>query len=221
MSWQIKLIKPSQTIRSSIFKLWQLVLSDMEDWMRRGLVFFMVYGGMGIQGISQTDFYKWITSPEGLSELGIPPTEPPKLLESYYKNSFKIVKSGRSIALLFGDEIQLKLDTWHPFTGHKKLNIGSWLTWIVDGVPVTDAGFVSRDEIQQDAPQIASHIRLHSPLGGLMLPKNALGLSSTGKWEVLMKYQNYDIEWIRRNAVKIADAIIKQLETLIILRFKI
>lgn len=75
----------------------------------------MTFGGLGIQGIAQTEFYNFITSETGLSQLGIPSTEPPKLLDAYASKGFKIlIKGGRTVVLQFGDVVQLKLATPHP-----------------------------------------------------------------------------------------------------------
>jgi hypothetical protein len=84
----------------------------------------MVFGGFGIQGISQTAFYRFISSADGLSQLGIPATEPPKLLKAYEK-TFKVSLNNTMFVMRFGDVAALKMGTPHPAAGTGNLRIGS------------------------------------------------------------------------------------------------
>jgi hypothetical protein len=135
--------------------------------MSKDLVRALTFGGHGIQGIAQTDFYRFISSPDGLSQLGIESTEPPRLLEAYEKSGFKVSKNRSTLLLQFGRVAQLKLATPHPAAGTGHLHIESWLEWIVDKKSV-DSGYVPRSAIPK---QTQKSIRLGSPLGGLMLSR--------------------------------------------------
>ena len=73
------------------------------------------------------------------------------------------------------------------------------MTWVFDGQEVSDAGFVSRDEIELNQPKLTRYIRLAAPLGGLMLAKNALRLSSSGKWRVPAQFVSFDSDWAIAN----------------------
>lgn len=178
------------------------MLPRLEGFLRKRLVPALVDGGMGIEGISETEFYKFITSPDGLSQLGIEADQPPKLLEAY-RRTFKISTRGRAINLKFGNVAKLKLSTPHPASGTGKLRIDSWLTWVVDG-RTEPRGFVRRSRIEgsnlsaKRKVRLSSHIRLRSPLGGLMLKDNFLG--STGFWKFPTRFRNYDSKWLRKNA---------------------
>jgi hypothetical protein len=177
-------------------------MPDLAKWMGKSLVPAMVHGGLGIQGIEQTNFYKFIISPAGLSQLGIADTEPPKLLAAY-KNSFRTVVTSKSAELLFGDVAMLKSATIHPATNTGKLRVQSWLDWIIDKEVVTDAGFIPREKIP---PSLQGNIRLSSPLGGLMLPRGRFG--STGFWRFPSVLAEFDRDWLRNNKDKIEKAMI-------------
>ena len=179
--------------------------------MQSDFVYALVYGGLGIQGISETPFYKWITSPEGLSQLGIPPSEPPKLLDAYLK-TFRVDTRGYTISFTFGNIYNLMRATPHPYSGVGKLKIGSWLRWAVDGQKVQDRGFVPRNRIPKG--RLEKRIRLNSPLGGLMLPGGAYG--STGRWELPIVLRNYADEWFVLNKKIIEQLITNKMETALI-----
>ena len=162
----------------------------------------MTYGGLGIQGIAQTPFYKYITSDQGLSELGIPASEPPKLLKAYTSRGYRVTSRGnRTIILKFGDTAQLKLATPHPANNTGQLQIESWLEWITDG-RTEPRGFVPRDKISDKAHK---YIRLQAPLGGLMLPRGSFG--STGFWSFPSRFSAYDQDWFTQNISRIQNAV--------------
>ena len=199
--WRAKLIRPKQTIKLSAFKGWERAAKDLEAWLEKDLVQAMVYGGFGIQGIAQTAFYKWITSPDGLSQLGIEPSEPPKLLAAYEK-TIKVTRSGRVIKIKFGDLAKLKLATPHPASGTGNLNVESWLEWAIEDKKV-ESGFVPREKLPRGG--IQKRIRLQGAPGGLMLPKGRFG--SKGSWQFPKRYADFEEKWFKRNVVKIREAV--------------
>jgi hypothetical protein len=168
--------------------------------MSKDLVKAMVRGGFGIQGIKDTEFFKFISSPDGLSQLGIPSTEPPKLLKAYETTAFNVKRSGDSLKLEFGNVAALKAATKHPAAGTGHLTISSWMEWVFDKKTVA-AGFVPRKKILGGQKSI----RLGSPLGGLMLPRGALG--SSGLWRFPEALVNYENKWIVQNSSKIQKGI--------------
>lgn len=201
------LANSKEKIEKALRRGFALALGDMKSWVEGSLIPALVFGGLGIRGLAKTPFYKWISSPEGLSQLGIPPSEPPKLLQSYEQNAFKVSHNNSTLLLHFGDVAQLKLDTAHPATGTGQLQVESWLDWIIDPVEVVDNyGYVERQDLPKNFHKF---IRLSSPLGGLMLPADKFG--SMGQWEFPARYQNYDIAWLKQNENRIINAISKQL----------
>lgn len=200
--WKLKLIKPKQTIKKEINTSWSEMLVELAVWIENSLVKALVFGGMGIQGIAQTDFYKFVSSPQGISQLGINKNDPPKLLKAY-EQQFKVKKKGKlTLAFQFGDEAVLKIATQHPGAGTGKLQVTSWLEWVLDGKTVSGVGFVPRKQVP---PAGQDEIRVNQPLGGLMLPKGILG--STGNWQFPPQLQDYDDKWFRKNVGKIEMAI--------------
>jgi hypothetical protein len=205
MTWKLQLIRPEATIKKSINVNWQETMIDIVPWIETKLFPAMVHGGLGIKGIADTPFYKFITSPEGLSQLGIEKDQPPKLLEAYKTKAFKVIQRGRSIRIQFGDVAQLKLATPHPASGTGFLQIKSWLEWIVDAKTV-GSGFVPRNRIPGNAKK---KIRLGSPLGGLMLRRGVFG--SSGLWRFPSSLLNYEDDWFKENIKAIQDAITKRI----------
>lgn len=189
------------------------MLGDLDNWLESELPRILVFGGEGIQGIAQTDFYNFISSDEGLSELGIESSEPPKLLEAYLV-SIKVERHGLGLAVRFGDLAILKLMTPHPAAGTGNLHIESWLEWVVDGIPA-DAGYVPRSRLSESATK---SIRITSAPGGLMLPRGALG--STGIWRFPHKYMDYEKRWLSDNIVAIQGLLMKQLSRFLSKRVK-
>lgn len=175
-------------------------LAQLEVWISKDLVKTFIYGGEGLQGIAQTEFYKFINSPEGLSQLGIPSTEPPKLLKAY-ESAFKVNKKGGILSLDFGDVAALKAATPHPAAGVGHLTVQSWLELALDK-KTFGRGFVPRERIKRSAQK---SIRLQAPLGGLMLPKGAFG--STGLWRFPEALSDFESKWIGNNASGIQDLI--------------
>lgn len=202
--WHVSLVKPTEIITSAVQRAWGDSLDDLEKWMSSDLVVAMVDGGLGIDGIASTPFYRFISSPDGLSQLGIEKTEPPKLLNAY-KRSFKVSRNRKLIVLKFGDTARLKIGTPHAAAGTGNLNVASWMEWILDGVNV-GSGFVPRGKLPAKAQK---SIRVKSSPGGLMLPRGAFG--SIGMWRFPSALQNYDRKWLEANIGKIQKAIIDQM----------
>lgn len=203
--------KGTLATKGPIVNAWKRAIIRVENWLQSHFVHALVYGGMGIQGIAQTSFYKWVTSPNGLSQLGIPPTEPPKLLDAYMK-TFRVDMIGSTISLEFGNVYNLIRATPHPSNGTGNLKIGSWLRWAVDDQKVSDRGFVPRSKVPKG--RLQDRIRLNNPLGGLMLPGGAYG--STGRWELPAFLRTYADEWFLRNRKVIEQLIMEQLEAALI-----
>lgn len=166
---------------------------------------------MGIQGIAQTPFYQWVTSPDGLSQLGIPPSEPPKLLKAY-RDTFRVDVRGYTVFFSFGNVYNLIRATPHPADGTGQLRIGSWMRWAIDGEKVNDRGYVPRTQVPKGRMQ--DRIRLNSPLGGLMLPAGSFG--SRGRWELPIVLRNYADEWFVLNKKQIESLLTSQLEVFLI-----
>ncbi len=202
--WELDLIRPADAITIALGRGWADALQDLEKWMSIELIDAMIFGGLGIKGIVDTPFYKFISSSEGLSELGIEKSEPPRLLEAY-KTSFNISRSGRMIMLSFGDTARLKIGTPHPASGTGFLQIASWMEWILDGINV-GSGYVPRVKLPS---KVQKSIRVRSSPGGLMLPRGAFG--STGLWQFPANLQDYDREWLANNIGKIQDVVIDQM----------
>jgi len=202
--WQLNLIRPTEAVTLAVNQGWAEALQDLARWMESDLIHAMVFGGLGIQGIAQTHFYNFISSPEGLSELGIEKSEPPRLLDAYM-TAFKVSRNNRLIMLQFGDTARLKLGTPHPASGTGFLQISSWMEWILDGVNV-GSGYVPRAKLPRNTQKA---IRISSAPGGLMLPRGVFG--STGLWKFPTNLRNYDRDWIADNISKIQDAIVNQM----------
>lgn len=168
----------------------------------------LINGGMGLEGIAQTPFYQFITSSEGLSELGVEATEPPKLLKAY-RDTFRVDVRGTALSFYFGNVYNLIRATPHPASGTGQLKIGSWLRWAVDGQKVNDRGFVPRNRLPK-VDKLRKRIRLGDPLGGLMLPANRFG--STGRWELPIVFRNYADEWFVKNKARLEELIVKYIE---------
>lgn len=205
--WQIRLINPEHIIEQAVYVIWADVMVDMQKWIEKQLVPALVYGSasskgnLGLQGIADTQFYAYITSAQGLAELGINVVDAVKLLRAY-ENSMRVSHNNNMIILKFGDMAQLKAATPHP---SKNVTVQSWLEWIVDGVPVTNAGFVPANQLPQSAQK---NIRVSSSPGGLMLPKGRYG--STGQWKFPQQFANYDRDWLAANASTLEKVVVDQ-----------
>ncbi len=182
--------------------------------MAKQLIPAMVHGGMGIQGIADTPFYKFVSSQEGLSQLGIRPEDPPKLLTAYLQ-TFKTKRAGNTLTLAFGDERLLKSATPHFASGRGRLKVKSWLEWIVDNRTEQGFGFVTRNAIPKGFQQ---HIRLAAPLGGLMLPRGIL--RSAGFWQFPSGLMDYEITWFKQNELAIRRSIEAALMKILRRRFR-
>jgi hypothetical protein len=210
MDWEIELIKPLSKLNVHAFDAWARSMPEIEQWMRAQLVPAMVYGGMGIVGIAQTDFYRFVISERGLSELGIEASEPPKLLKAY-TDTFKVKTQKRQMTLEFGHYAKLHAATPHPADGTGHLHIDSWLEW-VEGKEVA-RGFVPRNELGGKA---AKSIRLGDPLGGLMLPRGAY--RSTGLWRFPSKLRDYEDKWFKQNVSVIEKLILEKMLSVFVVK---
>lgn len=208
--WEIKLLKPTEKLQIFAGDAWARSMPELEKWMRAELIPAFVNGGLGIVGLSQTEFYKFITSPEGLSQLGIDASQPPKLLQAYLKSAFSIRIYTHQMNLKFGDYAKLKAATPHPATGTGHLHIDSWLEW-VDGMEV-NRGFVPREKIGK----ASKRIRLEAPLGGLMLPRGAYG--STGLWRFPAQLRNYEAQWFDQNINQIEKVLTEKMIEVFIMK---
>jgi len=204
LDWTIELINPLNKLTIHADRAWARSMQEIDQWMRRELIPAMVYGGMGIVGIAQTDFYRYVTSARGLSELGIEASEPPKLLRAYATTAFKIVVGKNQMILQFGNYAKLKAATPHPANGTGNLHIDSWLEW-VKGKEV-NRGFVPRSKLDKNA---SKSIRLGEPLGGLMLPRGAYG--SVGLWRFPAQLKSYEQQWVTQNIAVIQELITKKM----------
>ena len=202
--WKLRLISPSKAIKTRLNKAGNLALFDLAKWAKTDFARALVHGGFGIQGIADTAFYRFISSPEGLSQLGIPATEPPRLLQAYEK-TIKAKRSNGIFSLAFGNVAALKMATPHPAAGTGNLHIQSWLEWIVDNKTV-DSGFVARNELPK---QTQKRIRLGSPLGGLMLPQGIMG--SSGLWRFPDQLRSYEQNWLRSNVKRIETVLLEKM----------
>lgn len=206
--WQVDLINPNSVIDTAIRQIWAKVLGDMEKWIKRELVPALAYGtaapngGLGLLGIADTPFYAYVTSPQGLSELGINVVDAVKLLRAY-ESSMKVSSNNTMVYLRFGNEAELKLATKHPDASNRNLGITSWLEWVLDGKSVTDAGFVPRGDLPSSAQK---QIRITSAPGGLMLPRGEFG--SKGTWKFPDSFVNYDKAWLDINAPRLENLVV-------------
>jgi hypothetical protein len=199
--WKLQLINPKVVIKIAVFNAWMLALKDLASWIESTLVPNLIYGGGGIVGIAQTPFYMFISSADGLSQLGIDASQPPKLLEAY-RRSFRTAISGTTLKFTFGDKAVLKMGTPHPASGTGKLKIESWMEWIIDKKTVNKRGYVPRSKLTDKAQK---YIRLQDPLGGLMLPRGAF--RSLGFWRFPISLLNYEQDWLNTNIKAISDSI--------------
>jgi len=202
-NWNLRLIRPREAVTLAVNKGWTAALADLARWIETDLTRAMVYGNLGLQGIADTAFYKFVTSPEGLSQLGIEKTEPPKLLAAY-ERTIKVSRSNKMVKIRFGDLALLKLATPHPASGQGHLQIESWLEWVVDKEKV-NSGYVPRSRVPKP---LQKNIRIQSAPGGLMLPKGRFG--STGLWRFPPQLADFEKKWLRANAAKIEKLIQQQ-----------
>lgn len=197
--WELDLQNPQSQVRKQILSQLPFVFEKMKNWLENELPKNLIFGGAGIVGIQETPFYQWLNSNEGLSQLGIDSSEPQKLLDAYLA-SFKIKKTTESIVLTFGDHDLLELLTPHPASGEGRLEIRSWLEWVLEDLKVQGFGYVSREDLSN---RMQEYPRLSSPLGGLMLPAGSFG--SSGSWQVPEQYQDFDTKWFIQNEPKIVE----------------
>ena len=202
--WKLTLIRPKDAIQFQVRNAWSKAMKDLARWMKAEFAGILTFGGMGIQGIADTPFYKFISSAAGLSQLGIDKTQPPRLLKAYETSAFRVSSTKSTLLLRFGDVAQLKLATPHPASGTGHLQIESWLEWILDRKSV-GSGFVKRASIPKGSQK---NIRLAAPLGGLMLPTGVFG--STGLWRFPAVLGKYEEKWFKDNIKKIEKVILNQ-----------
>lgn len=196
---------PKKVITEAIKKAAKDAFPEVRDFIKGEIIPALIFGTGSLSNrllsISNTSFYKWVSSEEGLSQLGIEATEPPKLLEAY-QETLKVGRNATTISFNFGDVVQLMLFTPHPASGTGKLTIESWLEWVFDDVTAPEHGFVSRARIRRlpdsdDVERLESFIRLGAPLGGLMLPHGQIG--SFGFWEFPETLKDFETDWLAKN----------------------
>lgn len=204
-----------QAIVKAFFDASRIVMPQLASWMKRTFVYYLINGGQGITGIRETPFFQWVTSDEGLSELGIFKKDAMELLIAY-KESFLVRENATTVEFLFGDVAKLIAGTPHPFAGVGDLTeIDSWMEWVLDKKVVDDRGFVSRSKVPKG---LRRYIRLRSPRGGLMLPE---GLAeSTGKWRVPAEFTHYDVRWLAENESRIMDVLQEKMIALLTTAFR-
>lgn len=211
-TWKLEWIgQPTIPTRQHIRNSFKAALLRLEPWIQQSLVPALVYGGLGIQGIAQTTFYTFITSNEGLSQLGIRREDPPKLLQAYL-DSHKLIRKGTFLELRFGHPDKLIKGTRHWAHGTGLLRIGSWMNWVLKDEIVQNFGFVTRAALPK---WMQRRPRLKAPLGGLMLNKDrpigggktAALLGNKGHWEFPNSLKDYYVTWFTQNQAQIAKAI--------------
>jgi len=221
MNWKAELIRPHETIRIAVDKAWEKSLKDLQKWIKSELVPALIYGGLQIpEPVVDTEMYRWISSPDGLSQLGIEADQPPRLLRAYEK-TFKVSYTKNILLFQFGDVARLKLATPHRASGTGNLKIESWMEWIIDGTKV-NSGFVPRSKLplrtysrkkgEFRKSSLLKRIRVKSSPGGLMLPQGVFG--STGSWQAPPGVLNYDADggrWISANIAWIENLIIVEM----------
>lgn len=213
--WKLDLIRPKEAVEIAVRNGFALALDDLQTFIATDLVKALVFGGFGIQGIAQTPFYRFLSSTDGLSQLGIPATEPPRLLQAYQNKAFKVSKTRTILSFKFGDVAILKLATPHPSSGKDNIQVTSWLEWVLGEQKVDNAGFVPKSSLP---PELRKASRLNPPLGGLMLPAGEFG--STGTWSFPPKFYDYDVKWLKSNLAKIESVILKRLVKFLKARLK-
>lgn len=215
--WTLQITTLPNELKQRLNVKWNDALKDLRFWIIGSLVPALINGGLGLQGIKDTEFFKFVISDDGLSQLGIEKVTAMQLLTAYQK-SFTVELATNELTFNFGDEIKLKLGTPHPASGTGQLRIDSWLTWILDGQQVMGYGFLPRVIIPSRS---RGAIRLKDPLGGLMLKPGTFGFNDDlSSWEFPVKYQNYDIDWVNINKSKIEDLIVKQMNHFLSRQFK-
>lgn len=203
---KIKLIDPKKAIKIQVAFAWRDSLQDMSYWLKNDLVDALIFGGkFGITGITQTPFFQFISSPEGLGQLGIEPIEIRNLLIAY-QNSFDIQISNNKIVFKFGDIAKLIAGTPHPASGTGNLTIKSWMQWIVQKYNVRGYGYVKKSDLPRG---LHRRIRVKSVPSGLMIRRGNFG--SSGSWKVPDQYRNYAQDWFASNVNAIEKAIIDQI----------
>jgi len=213
----VKLLRTVSAIKGPLANAFRLVLLEFNIWLAKDLKRALIYGGLGIEGITQTSFYQWLTSEDGLSQLGIPADEPPKLLAAYDK-TFRVDTRGFTTKFDFGNVYNLLQATPHPANGTGQLKIKSWMSWVIDGKVVPNYGYVPRNKLP-NSRKLRQHIRLNDPLGGLMLRANKFG--STGHWALPAVVTTYADQWFISNQAKIEAAMQTKLEEIFTRRLAI
>ncbi len=212
--WRVKLLRSRSAIKGPITVALKNSIQKFHIWLATDFKFALVFGGMGIEGIAQTPFYQWISSSDGLSQLGIPPSEPPRLLEAYLK-TFRVDTRGYTTRFEFGNVYNLLQATPHPANGTGKLNVGSWMAWAINGKTVNNYGYVPRSRIPKGG--LRKRIRLNDPLGGLMLKSGSFG--STGSWQIPQVLQTYADQWFLKNQAVIENVMAHKMEEILIRAF--
>ncbi len=202
--WQLKLIRPADSFEKGFREVWRLALSDLAKWAKDDLVKILVYGGEGVQGISDTEFFKFISSDDGRGQLGINRDDPDKLLQAYL-NTFHVAFNNNMLIIKFGETAKLKMGTPHPRAGIGHLHVNSWMEFVVDQVKAQQ-GYVPKSDIPKESRKFIS---LRDATGGLMLPEGVFG--SAGFWRFPTQFVNYDAKWLSANRQKIQNLIVRKM----------
>jgi hypothetical protein len=203
--FQLSIDVPEELIEGTLLKAWKDAMKDLRAWIKNDLVQLLVYGGRGIQGIQDTPFYRFVTSADGLSQLGIESDQPPKLLKAYEK-TIKVTLRSDTLFVTFGRQKDLKAATPHPATGTGNLRVESWLDWVGPRPTRVQAAFVPRAKLPK---RTQKSIRISSAPGGLMLSVGSYGENKP--WQFPKSFSDYEQKWLNANFDKIERVVIDQL----------
>lgn len=197
-----------KAIRRRTSRAMSLSVFPVQERLRKSVV----NGGDRIRGFSSTNTWKWISSPEGLGQIGFTDASQATAVFQAIEQSIRVKTANQSGSkiLLIGllNMMVLARATPHPATSSTpKLNIESWFVdWILDQKSVTDAGFVDLRTFLKTQTDRGRKIRTYprsfniAGLGGagFMLPGGFSG--SRGTWRVPAGVGGEDIrQWLAGN----------------------
>lgn len=211
---RLEVAVPEDLIEGTLERAWNKALKDLRAWIKTDLIKILVYGGRGVQGIAQTEFYRFVSSDEGLGQLGIEADQPPKLLRAYEKTLKVTLRSG-TLFITFGTFKSLKDATPHPAAGTGNLNVSSWLDWVGPRPVRVQAAYVPRQELPKRARK---RIRISSAPGGLMLSASSSGNRSP--WQFPKNLSDYQEQWLKDNFNEIETLVSNQLTVFYAKRLK-
>lgn len=183
-----------------------MAIQDLKSWMENDFVNILINGGDGIQGLTQTDFFNYISSPAGLGEIGIARKHLSDFTNAY-RASLKVRANNKGLSLAFGDMATLKLMTPHPAAGVGNLHVESWLEFFLPGQVQVASAFVPESRLPGKAKKV---IRSKDVSGGLMLPVGSYGVNQP--WSpIFNKGKDYNTRWLDDNLKDIENAIVDKL----------